>query len=555
MMPLNPFTNRETLPPPEEPELVSMAPRTNPFYTLGDTLSGWAASATKGAARMGAFGPVGTGIAVANTPEEARPVGPAVQNVMAQQARPDVALEDFGATGQRSGGMPSMGGGGGPVQMREVDLLTPSARAKLGRWEQGAAQHAQDYEQRAVEHAQVKEAAAFEQERALQADEKGRQAAEVTRQQEEKAALAEFDAATKEAAAFQFEPDGGWKKDDAAVATGIIGVALAGIGNMFGPIGSKGNVALDMINQDIERRLRAQDRAYNAKKDTAAAAQSAYGMARQRFGDQRAAEAVTRAGLREAYATQMQRMAASGESIEKRAQADAMADQLRRQSFEDAKNFTTMKAFGGGGGAPKPAVDGLIDVEPGLIFDDGKGNQRVARSNTEAQKIRDRQGFEAKIDGILGQISDLDKKADFADKAFPLSAYNRQRAVLVEAAIPVVSQATEQGVVRDTERGPIMNSLGVGAMGRVQRSGEHIFGVDRTKDIDTARQTLGQGSRGLIDQQGGPTVQEVIVPKTDARGVTTYQRKTVLVSPGAERVGGAPRRPPMPGTLNPFGKR
>lgn len=245
---------------------------------------------------------------------------------------------------------PSQPTGGGPVRMGEQDRLGPTARrdlTKLRSAEDAYAQHGGDpYAQIASDEERL----AAQREGEIAVEQRLQEKRDADRAREMQAKQDDFNATAKELANTKIDSGHFWaSRSTGQKIAGLIGIALGGFAS---GAGGGNNPALDMIDKAIDRDVEDQKAAFMAKKEGLAAKQSAFGMAMQRYGDERQAEAIARAAGRDAYLAQAQALAAKSKNAEvmdrfKQLETGVLANRAR-----DSQQFMAYGAVGGGGGAP-----------------------------------------------------------------------------------------------------------------------------------------------------------------------------------------------------------
>lgn len=141
-----------------------------------------------------------------------------------------------------------------------------------------------------------------------------------------------------------------------------LGMILAGIGG--GMTGRGGNAALDVINNAIQNDIDAQKTEIEKLKSIGSMKQNLYGMMRDRFGDERQAEAAAKAAYFQRVEMQLKEMATRYQAPEIQAKAEQALGQLQVMKnaailqFEQAAGKKTAIKLAGGEQLP----DG-VDIE------------------------------------------------------------------------------------------------------------------------------------------------------------------------------------------------
>lgn len=169
-------------------------------------------------------------------------------------------------------------------------------------------------------------AAADERDR-VEAEIAARQAMEAERRTATTAARDSYRRAADRAASLAIDPDGFYHSRGVG---GTIASAIAiGLGGLSSAVQGGPNVVLDMINQEIDRDLAAQQQRIDSAFRRAEAEGTLYDMTRQEYADRNAALEAARALALENVAAQVAEREASLGSVEARHNAEVMAAQLR----------------------------------------------------------------------------------------------------------------------------------------------------------------------------------------------------------------------------------
>jgi hypothetical protein len=421
---------------------------------------------------------------------------------------------------------PAMGGGGGGGMAaapapREIDLLTPTQRRE---YEQGVSMQRDAVAQgaeRTGEELQSQQAMAYQQERDMQAQDAGRQRAEIERQEELRRRAGEIDDAVQEASKFRVDPSRATK--------GEAGFASA-IGLVLMAFGGKLDQGVEMLNKKIDRDIDAQRFEYQQKKDKIGGAQNAYANAMSRFGDARAAELVTRRALGEQYGLQMQRAAMSLKSADAETAAQQMTAQIQAKYADDTLRF--LKAAPTGGGAPTMKLPELDEKQ--LVRDPISGQTYYVAEGNETRK---KMNAVADIDANLSEAIRLRQNASPVELLNPLSTV-RQRLKALQADTATKSTVHEgQGAMSQGDKA--VRDAAIGSMTGLLGS--------NTKTIESYQaQMRAEAQRNLVSQNAMPVaVVTVVNPKT---GIP--ERKVI---PSGQTYQGAAPRPGMPGSTTPIG--
>jgi hypothetical protein len=248
------------------------------------------------------------------------------------------------------------------------------------------------------------------------------QAHALAQKQREEAARAEVDKTMADHRAAQDEmrninttvdPGRFWaSRSTGGKIAGIIGLALGA----FGAASDGVNRAAQMISQAIDRDLDAQKAEHTFRlakgKESVGAAQSAYGMARQRFGDEVASGAAAKADLLALAENSLKKISLTSASPAAQAQALALAGQLqaKRGELENAAantafdNTTQRRLADAQLAKPPPgaqtAANALTEIE--------SRNSTIHQSGKKLLALIDAYGTSETITpGIEGQMSQL----------------------------------------------------------------------------------------------------------------------------------------------------
>ena len=157
-----------------------------------------------------------------------------------------------------------------------------------------------------------------------------RQELEAQRRDAEGAARMSYRRAADRAASMSIDPDGFYH--ERGVGGTIVSSILIGLGGLSSQINGGPNVALEMINSEIDRDLMAQQQAIDSAFRRADAEGTLYDMTRQEYSDRTAALEAARSLALEAAAAQVAESEATLGSAEASVQAEIMAGTLRDQA-------------------------------------------------------------------------------------------------------------------------------------------------------------------------------------------------------------------------------
>lgn len=133
-------------------------------------------------------------------------------------------------------------------------------------------------------------------------------------QQEAQARVADIDATAKQIAQTRQDPNHFYASQSTYQRVNTT-ISLA-LGGFLQGVHGGSNPAMDMLNQAIDRDLRAQEFDYHAKMDGLAGKKTAYALAMQKYNDPNAARAVAKAAMIDAQNAEIQQQAAQAKGTE-----------------------------------------------------------------------------------------------------------------------------------------------------------------------------------------------------------------------------------------------
>jgi hypothetical protein len=230
---------------------------------------------------------------------------------------------------------PLIRAGGGVVRTpeREMDLRGPTLRGAQGD-AAGAQLTASDrIAERNQQAAAVEYDMALQQQREAQARQQAMEKAAAERDAEMQDRIADFDTSTKALSQSAMDPDRFWSsRSTGQKVAGLISVALGGF--LQGTRGGS-NPGLDMLNQAIDRDMKAQEFEYFSRKNQAEGKQTAFAMAMQKYQNVDAAKSMARAASLDAMAGQVGQMRAMYAGTDAANRADATIAQLMDRRKEE----------------------------------------------------------------------------------------------------------------------------------------------------------------------------------------------------------------------------
>lgn len=225
-----------------------------------------------------------------------------------------------GPEGPQYGLVPVGGGGVQTIAAHETEMRGPSLLRAQGARNQAVEDTVGRVAERGQDQAAIEYATALDQERGARAREQAAAQSVAERDEEMAQRQQDFDQSVKAMSKMSVDPDRFWaSRSTGQKISGLIGIALGGLsqGMRGGP-----NAGLDIINQAIDRDIKAQEFAYGATRDTANAKQTAFGMAMQKYNSVDAARSMARAAALDAVIAQTQQMAALSKGTDAQNRAD-----------------------------------------------------------------------------------------------------------------------------------------------------------------------------------------------------------------------------------------
>ena len=143
----------------------------------------------------------------------------------------------------------------------------------------------------------------------------------------------EYDNAVSDLGANVVDPKRYWKNKDAGdKILASIGIMLGALGGTLS--GSNDNIALDLINREIDRDINAQMNEYQKKKDSVSALNTKWGQIQQRLGSEEAAYAAMKEGAIANTIGQINKIKSSLKGEQQVAKADMLIGQLQSQQAQ-----------------------------------------------------------------------------------------------------------------------------------------------------------------------------------------------------------------------------
>lgn len=270
-------------------------------------------------------------------------------------------------------------GSGAIIPAHEVERRGPTLRAAQGAANEATAGAINDVRDRSVETAGVAYDMARAQAAQGYAREDAAMASAAERDQELQQRQADFDQTVRQMSRASLDPDRFWaSRSTGQRISALVSITLGGFlqGVRGGP-----NPGMDIINNAIERDLRAQEFAYHATRDTAAAKQTAFSMAMQKYQNVDAARAAARASALDAVQAQMGQEAALWKGTDSANHASiAMAQLQQDKANQIAQGIAYVQ--------PAQAPRQFFDRKTGLLYSESEMKAREATSEGQAFEMR-----------------------------------------------------------------------------------------------------------------------------------------------------------------------
>ena len=363
----------------------------------------------------------------------------------AQTEKDTIAQANAGASGAGAG---RGGGMGGPSVVPGGWRRTVSGPVLEG-FDELQAQRAQDATDKEIDARLVnqKYAQALEERGAQLQGEQEAAAVELERQQQaHRKAMDDASIAAKAARDARLDP----KKAFGDGAGGIIAALAVGFGQIGASLSGGPNVALNIVNKQIDESMRAQEAEMKAK---GADADNMLARLKDQTGSLQAAKlAYKQAGL--AYAqNQMDKLGPAAKDSELRA---ALASELQNQLGQSldfrmkTEQYIPPRVVGGS--APSPA-----DKDQDKIFEGPDGARYVAPNKETRDKLATATQH---LQTYKGYANQLDKLRDDPLTYVPGTEENARAKTLSQAMVFEVSQVNELGAISKDDREMVESTLG-----------------------------------------------------------------------------------------------
>jgi hypothetical protein len=341
------------------------------------------------------------------------------------------------------------GGGVAKLPAREVLAYGPSQWTGLSAANDAASGAIQQVSQNSGQQAAAEQDMYAAQARQARLREEAALRVGAERDQEMRARALDFERSAKEMSQQRIDPDRFWaSRSTPQKIAAFISVALGGF--VQGVRGGS-NPGLEIINQQIERDIKAQEFAYHSKRDSASAQQTAFANAMQRYQSVDAARSLARVAAMDAVAAEIARQQAQGRGVEAKnrgilALAEVkqnMAEQLLRGiQFIPERQVTAEPRFrvpGRLGSYTAREVDSMLDKEAGRGF--------------ELQKLGVEAGYDVEKERVKGQTQQggkLNEETQYIAKELKSAGVPQMRQ-LTEAAMSALT-ASEGGKAEAASR-------------------------------------------------------------------------------------------------------
>jgi hypothetical protein len=304
--------------------------------------------------------------------------------------RPQVASTDWPKPGEPGGATAPGGapGGGSPATFKttpahDVSLISPETRGQLNAADAGESA-AVDKMSAATTDANESKAAGL----GGQAEQAAQDAADL--QAKEADRTAKMSAQEADEAKLRAEYANAEKpKDSRGIASKLAGAIAAGLGAYGSGITKTPNYALEIINKSIDNDIQGQKDAIERKGKTADLKGNQLKALRERFGDERAAEAALRSLHSQRAILEGDQMVQKAQSPILAAQFDATKAQLQKQAVDEKMKTTqymqSASVQTGGAAAGGASRSGVSDVKPDEVMTSPDG-KLIAIPDQDARK-------------------------------------------------------------------------------------------------------------------------------------------------------------------------
>lgn len=284
----------------------------------------------------------------------------------------------------------------------------------------------------------------------------------------------------------KIDPNRMWQNMDTGnrIAAGLA-IALGSIGGVM--TGQGGNAAMSVIDKAIDRDIDAQKSALENKRTALSAQGNMLSMMRQRFGDERQAEAAARAASYDLAAMRLRQIATKYQGQEIAAKAKFMEGKIMAQRdaelapfYQAAQTQAAIKGLSGGGDV-SPAQLQALPKDVRERFVQGPGFKGLAATEAEGKALRD---GAAGVDSATKGIDELIKIGqDKGTQILPSEASKRAETISSVIKGVMREQILGPGTVNDKERAILDRLVG---------NPTAIFQMDsRTKvGLETLKQQL-----------------------------------------------------------------
>lgn len=404
---------------------------------------------------------------------------------------------------------------GASAAPQEQWRVGPSVRAAFGKADEEQRRAINENKALGLEQADREEDAyrRFEEDQAVQ-NAKAEQA-EKNRKAVEQSYQEQYNSYADEVANTKIDPGRKWSDANAFQKAGYLLNKLARgflIGSGRGDIG-------DALEAETQKDIDAQKANLANKRATLASKQTAFAMAKERFGDERVAEAAAKAGMLEQMKSRLGQLAAQSQSTQVKQRANEMMANLENRI---AVQLNAMKAFGVAGA--------------------GKANEANVKWLSEQEQKLDIGGTEAMANNLLSMIpakGDIPGVGRFADRLYKGAGnsmlagmaydtlYGQQGAAIQQQVAGLENQfrhqltgssaspsemanyEAERGAVHDADslRRWISNTMNVihakQATARAGVKPQDVVSYEQRKALFAPRQAAPSAPRGTFQQAGG----------------------------------------------------
>jgi hypothetical protein len=251
-------------------------------------------------------------------------------------------------------------------------------------------------------------------------------------------------AADEASKAAKIDPNNFWNtRSTGQKIAAAIGIALGGIGG--GMSGHGGNTAMDVINKAIDRDIDAQKFNADQKGRNFSNQVGLYNVMRQKFGDERQAEAATRMSYLQSAEMQIRETAAKFQSPELQARAMQAVGQLQQKQAEIAHGVlaqgyqtAAMRQLMGGNTMNSGVLSALPkDVQARLVPMDGGATHGIAFDPEAAKEVR---AVSSAADNVKSIINEMRQLKGEGARLLPYGTLAARASALRSRMVPALNE-------------------------------------------------------------------------------------------------------------------